>query len=77
MRLLHKSAIDHQIGGDWSLDEIKDRCRFVRHKGDNFQILELDGKPILKLAVDLEFDNPSDALGLGSTIVAKQSYEFL
>lgn len=72
---LIRRAVVEVMGRAWLPQDIKNRCRFERILGENWQTLLIDGEPVLML-FDVEFPGPER---LDDRYVCKvsQSYKFV
>jgi hypothetical protein len=70
-----KQALSRALGDRWTMIDVKERCQFIRQIGKPFQVLTLDGEPILQLH-DPTYMQP---IRDGDRYIAKidQQYRFL
>lgn len=70
-----RQALSRALGDRWTMVNVKERCQFIRQIGKPFQLLTLDGEPILQL-YDPTYMQP---IRDGDRYIAKmdQQYRFL
>lgn len=67
-------AINRAIGKGWTIAELKGRCESIKREGDSYEVIHLDGTPILELH---EIETTTDFSEMKSTIAWKRDYRFL
>lgn len=66
-----RAVINEALPLGWTLEEVKRRCRLVRHHGDPVETLCVDGKPALEIH-PVEFETVQTETGW--TLKATQKY---
>jgi hypothetical protein len=67
-------AINRAIGKHWAISELKGRVERIKRHGDAFEIVYLDGKPILELHDPVATTEFSE---FSAKAVTKQNYRIL